>query len=530
MKQVLHIFAKDTRRFWPEILLSLATLAALVIVYPMQWKLPPGTLGMQARNTFIFSHTLLNAACSLLVLLSWVLLIARVVYEEPLVGDRQFWITRPYGWGQLLGAKLLFVVLYLYPPLVAAQCICMVSAGVHPFDGISTLAAYLFLLTGLVVLPVTAIASVTANQAKLTFIAIGILLYGLVSAALWFRSLFWSLSGLKQQYFQYFQNAAGVPAVLCALVIVLQYATRRTALARLILIGAIALGVCAHIASTTANSSAIRASIWQKFRASDFSSIAQAPFQLTYSPSDKHPVLANVTKDYDRQPVVDVRIPMTYAVVGQDAAMHLEMFAVEFDGADGFRWSTLQNNFWPTEYLSKMRFWPGFFMPVAVYDRLKTGPATVKLTLYYDELQPTDTVRSTLSADSYDIPGSVHCGVGITHAWLLCRTAARQAPILNVNADFSTDPCPTSQPELREGAGPRWSGFGDQEITQANLIPIREFVFTFAHDRNNSTGGTHLCTGAPVTFTRYKIAGRKQATFFIQDFQLPVSPFKAPSF
>jgi len=29
MKQILHIFAKDTRRFWPEILISLAITTGL---------------------------------------------------------------------------------------------------------------------------------------------------------------------------------------------------------------------------------------------------------------------------------------------------------------------------------------------------------------------------------------------------------------------------------------------------------------------------------------------------------------------
>ena len=34
MKQILHIFAKDSRHFWPEILISLALVGALVWVYP----------------------------------------------------------------------------------------------------------------------------------------------------------------------------------------------------------------------------------------------------------------------------------------------------------------------------------------------------------------------------------------------------------------------------------------------------------------------------------------------------------------
>jgi hypothetical protein len=37
MKQILHIFAKDTRRFWPEISISLALLATFVCIGPNLW-------------------------------------------------------------------------------------------------------------------------------------------------------------------------------------------------------------------------------------------------------------------------------------------------------------------------------------------------------------------------------------------------------------------------------------------------------------------------------------------------------------
>jgi hypothetical protein len=39
MNQILHIFKKDTRHFWPEILTSLAITAAFALVYPMRWHL-----------------------------------------------------------------------------------------------------------------------------------------------------------------------------------------------------------------------------------------------------------------------------------------------------------------------------------------------------------------------------------------------------------------------------------------------------------------------------------------------------------
>jgi hypothetical protein len=37
MKQILHIFTKDVRRFWPEILTLLALVAAFVIIHSYVW-------------------------------------------------------------------------------------------------------------------------------------------------------------------------------------------------------------------------------------------------------------------------------------------------------------------------------------------------------------------------------------------------------------------------------------------------------------------------------------------------------------
>ena len=47
---------------------------------------------------------------NLLLPLVWACVAALAVQEEPLVGDRNFWTTRPYRWPSLLGAKLMFVI------------------------------------------------------------------------------------------------------------------------------------------------------------------------------------------------------------------------------------------------------------------------------------------------------------------------------------------------------------------------------------------------------------------------------------
>src|SRR5580704_3650909 len=118
MKQILHIFAKDASHQWLEILLSLAVIVGLVFACPSRWR--TGAVGVVSFS----SLGLLSNLPDLLVYmvpLSWWLLISPVIHEEKLVGDRQFWITRPYDWKKLLAAKVLFLIVFLYIPLLLAQ-------------------------------------------------------------------------------------------------------------------------------------------------------------------------------------------------------------------------------------------------------------------------------------------------------------------------------------------------------------------------------------------------------------------------
>ncbi len=58
-----------------------------------------------------------NILRAYLLPMAWWFLVSLAVYGEPLPGNRQFWITRPYRWTSLLGAKLLFIVAFVSFPL-----------------------------------------------------------------------------------------------------------------------------------------------------------------------------------------------------------------------------------------------------------------------------------------------------------------------------------------------------------------------------------------------------------------------------
>jgi hypothetical protein len=103
MRQAIHIFAKDVRALWPQILLVLALTAAVPAV-----------------EKELVTWALVLARCYLIVC---------AVHQERLVGDRQWWLTRPYAWKSLLAAKALFLLAFASLPLFIADVVSVKAAG-----------------------------------------------------------------------------------------------------------------------------------------------------------------------------------------------------------------------------------------------------------------------------------------------------------------------------------------------------------------------------------------------------------------
>jgi hypothetical protein len=228
MKQILHIFAKDSRHFWPEVLISLALVGALVWVYPSTWLSQNGlyTVAGGAFLPGMLEAGLLAGLLTVLIPVSWWLLIARVIHAEALVGDCQFWVTRPYEWKKLLGAKVLFLAVFLYLPLLIAQCLLLFRAGFHPLSFVPGLLFNLLLITAVIVLPLLAITTVTATFARvtLTLLAGLVCFIGYVAISLYFSG------GASIPY----SDHLSMPLALCfcGMVVVLQYAARRVWVSR----------------------------------------------------------------------------------------------------------------------------------------------------------------------------------------------------------------------------------------------------------------------------------------------------------
>src|ERR1035441_2581418 len=107
MRQALRIFRKDVRHLWPHA----AVVVFLAAVYACMDAALPGNPMMEGAE----------AACGLLLWVAACILAIAAVHEDPLTGDRQFWITRPYSWKSLLLAKALFILVFVSLPALLDQ-------------------------------------------------------------------------------------------------------------------------------------------------------------------------------------------------------------------------------------------------------------------------------------------------------------------------------------------------------------------------------------------------------------------------
>ena len=194
MKQVGLIFCKDVRYLWVELSLYVVLLAVFAATAPQTW--------LENPDHFL---ALFVTLLKLLIAVSWLVLIARAVHADSLVGEEQFWITRPYRWQALLGAKALFVAVCVGAPFVVMQWAMLLEAGLNPFSAKEGMATSLLLFGLIVILPFFVVASVTENLPMMfTFIA-GIMV-------IWVGMLTFVLSGPDMR-----MSPAYSLAVLCVL-------------------------------------------------------------------------------------------------------------------------------------------------------------------------------------------------------------------------------------------------------------------------------------------------------------------------
>jgi ABC-type transport system involved in multi-copper enzyme maturation permease subunit len=385
--QILHIFKNDVRHFWREIVL----MVAIVVAYA--WNTSSHS---QESGSFFFDigFSFSSQILSLLVPVSFIFLILRAVHTECPVGDRQFWVTRPYDWRKLLAAKLLLVFTFINLPLFILQVFLLWRAGFWPPRYLRGLLGLQVLWVAFVFLPAATLAVVTVSIGQFVLTLLGVLLYLIAAIALVSKVPNIGVEG-----------AAGIPgslsfiAVYAAffLVVLWQYARRRTVRSRMVLLG-LAAAVPILLAITP-----YRTIIARVYPAP---AAGQAlPVRLAFDPAKP----ASLKGGYPEKNRVHIKLPLLVSgmVEGSMVSEGGRMESIQAPG--GLRWESR----WEGGYGSVLANRPHTSETITIdkdfYERVKSVPVKIQITFALTLSRATEVDHVVASAAPFAAPGDGRC-------------------------------------------------------------------------------------------------------------------------
>ena len=455
MSQILHIFRKDVRHHWPEILVSLALLVYFAIEQPRAWT----------HQTFDsrFLTGLVNYLPAFMIL-AWGFLILRVVQGESLVGNRLFWITRPYEWHKLLAAKLLFIALFIHLPLFVSQLILLKAASFPVVSSIPGLLFVHFLLFLALVLPCVTIASITSGigQAALAILMLFFCLLGLL--------LFFSLNPDMDFATDATDAIQGLIYLGAAsTVVLLQYIYRRTRLARIVAAGATLLIVLV---------------------------IVLAPYQILINheyplPAPAHPLTVQFaldrslsfdhtngknTNSYGSE--VGLEIPLQISGLAEKTVVRVQGVKLDIVMPTGERWSSHWHSVDDTVTYGRTLEWPNISMKKAVFNRIKNIPVRAHIALALNVYETGPATQIIVAGDRLNIASGARCLNDLSQNALHCYSALKQPQPLLVLAQLPNSSCKVSREVVAEGLAETpafYSVLSSDDSPDLAFSPVKQF-------------------------------------------------------
>jgi hypothetical protein len=500
MNQILHIFRKDLRHHWPDIVVALAVLAAYTWSQPGEWH--PSDPRSQILREMVARNL------PFVVMLAWSFLIARIVLGEPLVGDRQFWVTKPYEWHKLLIAKLLLVAVFVSLPLFAAQVFLLSKAGFSPAPHITDLLLVQVWWVMLLILPVTTLGTLSANIAQLLLTVLGILVFVIGFAIL--NSRFRYGGSIPAQWLPGWIEPVLLLTVATA-VVLLQYSRRRTLRSRWLLISAVIL---AAAISTIRKQPPFSPEPYPQSSAGE-----QLPLQVSFDPS----ITDRGSAPFENNKV-PVRVPLHVSGIPQNGAASVNGAMVEIETGDA-RWNSgwfrSPMYFLPTQTKSELMF----FVDKAFFERVKSTPATLHISLALTGFRAQE-VRHVIAAPAdFEVPGEAICSIWWPESRALhCRAAlGRPFLALTVFPQESTCPSDQSQKDQSDNAALSAVQWGWYRASAPALSPVDTFFLSLwrpSWNRLDSGPPNVLCPGTPLNFETLREHRRARGALTIEGIRL----------
>jgi hypothetical protein len=491
MNQILHVFKKDARKHWLEILISLALLVLYVRRESPLW--PESAMYVYPRAGAIFFSLISGLIIPALVVF-WGFLILRVVQDENLVGDRQWWVTKPYVWWKLLLAKLLFVGAFISFALFIAQLYLLHHAGFPILTNLSDVVRMQFVVPLLIILISLLLACITRGLGQ-ALVGIGLaLLFGFLVL-----SLSPAVSSQSMQATSRLWDRVQAFLWLAPLFVlpIWQFARRRTWFSRSLFVGCI-------IASTLVTF--ISGSSIDRSYPLVAETNAPVKFSISAAPEKKTPTPTGITTE------TILNLPLDVAGIAQNTLVVVEGMEVTADSADDSRWSNGwqgQNAYlWPEDEKHIL----AYRLRHSEYEKMKSKPLNLRIQFLVSEYEEVD-ARSLQV-----LPGIFHdaylgtCRLSSAPpAALECLRPFRE-PSYVARFEESTSPClPAEQTSQDWGPAYAPGPLTQDSASSAALNPVVLYQAYFhflamprSRDENPERNypSVTLCPGAELQITR----------------------------
>ena len=505
LPQPLHIFRKDLTHLWPETLFVLVLFIGFAYLAPSSWVGSP-------YLTYVMLGGLL---VKILMVVSWLVLIARAIQDESLVGDRQFWTSRPYDWAKLLAAKAILIFTCIYVPFFIMQCYLLKHAGLHPILVLPALLHNLLLLTVVLVIPLAALSAITSTFPRVLLTFVGAIIYILILLAL----VGWStLLQMEAPHLDWVLNSIFIILPLAALI--LQYKTRKTLIARIILA---ATPLIAVIIVLLTPSNALIARSYPTISGSS------APTLIGLS-AQYHPRETPDGRVANFRHFVEITLPVGVTGIGKDYDFMVHGIRTTVTGGGVNYTSPFINsptpvgagNGQPVQFNAEQPLTGlKFNIPEDIFNKIRVAPVDLHIELAAEQIKVDKPTTWHATQQPFSVPGNGICSFppdGDEHVNPECRYPLAQPEISFVSAPLSAGSCsqPAAQPVTGEASvGSRSSSF--------DIDPVITVPLAFRTGDPNPQHNYVLCPGTALTFV--EASKQPNASLVFDQKQVILDPF-----
>jgi hypothetical protein len=482
MRQVLHIFKKDIRHHFPEILLSLTLLAAYVWNEPKEW------IARELSENRL--HNFLTGGLTVGILVSWCILVVRVVQGESLVGDRQFWVTKPYDRKKLLSSKLLFMLAFIGLPTLIAGSVLFAEGGFgSPLRALPRIFLSQSGSIAFILVIATALATVTASitQLLLALLAVGVYVALAATVAAYVPSQSFSSGSDSLQ--------EGILAVGCIVAVLLQYTRRKTASSRTLL-AVTAFAILLVVVATPYQTLVAREYLLRP--------AGRQPIQLAFD-HRKPPPPDVVPRQEDKE--VEIQTPIVVGAIAPATSVSVDGAMLSLRAPNKQNWSSGWTPVGLHLFPEAQGFNATFKVKKSFFEHVKATPVQAHISFALSTFQNGETKRIVATSGEFKVPGLGFCSIvqGYSGDSLRCRYAF-ETPTMLTTVSSSEMPCPfTADGPAPSGLVSRdWSGSSASDpVTPIGTLDI---YFWKWEGNTDSKSSPSVCPGTSLIF-RTQVAG-----------------------